>query len=275
MSYNSISGPKEKPKTQVMCIVRFFAYIGEWTIFYLREMGRMVLFFFSFFANAFRRPYRIRQVVREMHFIGSRSLLVIFLTSSFTGMVLALQGYHTLSQFGSEAVLGSLVALSLIRELGPVMAALMVTARAGSAMSAELGIMKITEQVDAMDVLTINPVKYLVVPKILAGILAMPLLVSIFDLVGIWGGYFVGVELLGVSAGSYFQRMAADVVFKDVYTGLVKSLVFGLTLTWVCCYKGYNCGHGAQGVSKATTEAVVLSAVLILVWDYFLTSILL
>lgn len=255
--------------------MRFFVDIGSHALFYVREMGRMVLFLTSFLAWIPRPPLRVRHLIREMHSIGTRSLLVIVLTSSFTGMVLALQGYHTLNQYGSEAVLGSLVALSLIRELGPVMAALMVTARAGSAMSAELGIMKITEQVDAMDVLTLNPVKYLVVPKMLAGVLVLPLLVSIFDVVGIFGGYLVGVRLLGVNAGSYFHRMAIDVDFEDVYTGLVKSLVFGLTLTWVCCYKGYHCGHGAKGVSRATTEAVVLSAVLILVWDYFMTSILL
>lgn len=249
--------------------------IGDWTIFIVREMGRMVIFLSSFFVQALTPPLRIKRILREIYFIGTKSLFVIFLTSSFTGMVLALQGYYTLSKFGSEAVLGSLVALSLIRELGPVLCALMVTARAGSAITAEIGIMKITEQVDALDVMTLNPVKFLVVPKVLAGVLVMPLLVSITDVIGIFGGYLVGVVLLDVNSGSYFNHMAQDVVFKDIYTGLIKSLVFGLTMAWVCTYKGYTCGHGAQGVSKATTEAVVLSAILILVWDYFITSLLL
>lgn len=235
----------------------------------------MALFFVSFFFLAFQPPFKLRNTVKEMYVIGFRSLLVIVLTASFTGMVLGLQGYYTLRKFGSEGLLGSAVALSLIRELGPVLSALMVTARAGSAMTAEIGIMKITEQVDALDVMTLNPIKYLVVPKIIAGILVLPLLVSIFDVVGIYGGYIIGVKLLGVSSSSFFYEMDSSVVFKDVYTGIVKALVFGLVLTWVCCYKGYYCGHGATGVNKATTEAVVLSAVLVLVWDYFLTSILL
>lgn len=235
----------------------------------------MALFLVSFFFLAFQPPFKLRNIVKEMYVIGFRSLLVIVLTASFTGMVLGLQGYYTLRKFGSEGLLGSAVALSLIRELGPVLSALMVTARAGSAMTAEIGIMKITEQVDALDVMTLNPIKYLVVPKIIAGILVLPLLVSIFDVVGIYGGYIIGVKLLGVSSSSFFYEMDSSVVFKDVYTGIVKALVFGLVLTWVCCYKGYYCGHGATGVNKATTEAVVLSAVLVLVWDYFLTSILL
>jgi phospholipid/cholesterol/gamma-HCH transport system permease protein len=238
-------------------------------------MGRMLIFLSSFFYLAFQPPLRIRHIIKEMHSIGVHSLLVILLTASFTGLVLGLQGYYTLRQFGSEALLGSAVALSLIRELGPVLGALMVTARAGSAMTAELGIMKISEQIDALDVMTINPIKFLVRPKILAGILVLPLLVSIFDVVGIYSGYVVGVKLLGVTTSSFFHEMASSIVFKDIYTGIIKSVAFGLILTWVCCYKGYYCGRGAKGVGKATTEAVVLSAVLILMLDYFLTSVLL
>ncbi len=255
--------------------MNIFVSVGKWTIFYLREMGRMVIFFASFIFFAFQPPLRLRTIVKEIHTIGVRSIFVVVITASFAGMVLGLQGYYTLRQFGSDSLLGSAVALSLIRELGPVLAALMVTARAGSAMAAEIGIMRITEQIDALDVMTLNPIKYLVVPKMLAGLIALPFLVSIFDIIGILGGYVVGVKLLGVNAGSFFHEMDSSVVFKDVYTGIIKSLVFGLVLAWICCYKGYYSSHGAKGVSKATTEAVVLSAVLILVWDYFLTSILL
>jgi phospholipid/cholesterol/gamma-HCH transport system permease protein len=238
-------------------------------------MGRMVVFLSYFFFLVFQPPLRIRSIVKEMHFIGVHSLFVIVLTAGFTGMVLGLQGYYTLRQFGSEALLGSAVALSLIRELGPVLGALMVTARAGSAMTAELGIMKISEQIDALDVMTIDPIKHLVRPKILAGILVLPLLVSIFDVIGIYSGFLVGVKLLGVTSSSFFHEMSSSVVFKDVYTGIIKAVVFGLVLAWVCCYKGYYCTRGAKGVGKATTEAVVLSAVLILMLDYFLTSMLL
>jgi phospholipid/cholesterol/gamma-HCH transport system permease protein len=241
----------------------------------IREMGRMGIFFSSFLTWAFRRPLKFERITQQIHFIGVKSLFVIVLTASFSGMVLGLQGYYTLQKFGSEGLLGSAVALSLIRELGPVLAALMVTGRAGSAIAAEIGIMKITEQIDALEVMAINPIKYLVVPKILAGLIAIPLLAAMFDVIGIYGGYLVGVKLLGVSAGSYFSQMEVSVVFRDVYTGVIKSVCFGVLLTWVCCYKGYYAGHGAAGVSKATTEAVVLASVLILVLDYFLTSILL
>lgn len=255
--------------------MELFVYIGKRSLAYVREMGRMMIFFSSFFYHLFRRPVRMRRIIREVYDIGVTSSSVILLTGSFTGMVLGLQGYYTLRKFGSESLLGSAVALSLIRELGPVLTALMVTARAGSAMAAEIGVMRITEQIDALDVMTLNPIKFLVVPKMVAGIIVLPLLASIFDVIGIIGGYLIGVELLGVNSGSFFHEMDASVVFKDVYGGLIKAMVFGLVLTWVCCYKGYYTGHGATGVSRATTEAVVLSSVLILAWDYFLTSILL
>jgi len=241
----------------------------------LREMGRMVLFFVQFLLGVFKRPLRIGRVVMEMHFIGVKSLFVIILVGAFSGMVLALQGYYALRTFGSEGMLGSAVSLGLVRELGPVLGALMVGARAGSAMTAEIGIMKISEQILALDVMTIDPMKYLVMPKIVAAIIVLPLLVSIFNVVGIFSGYAVAVGLLDISSGSYMESATSALVFRDVYSGLIKALVFGLVLSWVCCYKGYNCEHGAKGVSNATTEAVVMSSVLIFVLDYFLTSVLL
>jgi phospholipid/cholesterol/gamma-HCH transport system permease protein len=187
-------------------------------------------------------------------------------------MVLALQGYYTLKKFGSEGALGSAVALSLIRELGPVLTALMVSGRAGSAITAEIGIMRITEQLDAMDTMAVNPLQYVVTPKLLAGLICVPLLTAIFDVVGIFGGYLIGVVLLGVSSGSYFNGMVQSVTTLDVNGGIVKSLVFGLTIILVACYKGYFTQRGAEGVSRATTETVVLSAVLVLAWDYIITS---
>jgi len=229
----------------------------------------------SAFSWAFRPPAKIGLIVLHIKTIGLDSLLVVVLAGVFTGMVLGLQGYYSLRQFNAESWLGSAVALSLLRELGPVLSAFMVTGRTGSAMAAELGAMRVTEQIDALYSMAINPVKYLVSPRIIASLIAMPLLTAIFDVVGIFGAYLIGVGLLGVSSGSYFAGMENSVVFQDVYSGFMKSLSFGLIITWVCCYKGFNAPPMATGVSRATTESVVLSFVLVLVWDYFLTSIML
>lgn len=249
--------------------------LGNLTIAFIQELGRMLNFVLYAFLTMVRSPGKPFALLKQIHFIGAKSFFVIFLTATFTGMVLGLQGYYTLRKFGSEGMLGSVVALSLIRELGPVLTGLMVTGRAGSAITAEIGIMRITEQIDALEAMALEPFKYLMSPKILAALIAVPLLCSIFDVVGIYGGYVVGVKLLGVNPGAYFLEMEKSVVWKDVYSGLLKSLSFGLIISWVCCYKGYYTGHGAEGVSRATTSAVVLASVLILVWDYFLTSILL
>jgi phospholipid/cholesterol/gamma-HCH transport system permease protein len=235
----------------------------------------MVVFLGSALFWTFVPPLKWRRMIARIHFIGAKSLVVILLTGAFTGMVLGLQVFYTLSKFGSEAFLGPAVALSLIRELGPVLCALMVTGRAGSALTAEIGIMRITEQIDALTAMALNPMRYLIVPTILAGVIAFPLLTAIFDLVGIYGGYLVGVKLLGVGEGTYFGEMETYVALSDISQGLLKSLSFGLLVTWVCCYKGFYTGYGAEGVSRATTEAVVLSSVLILIWDYFLGSVLL
>ncbi len=249
--------------------------LGAAVLAFLASLGRFGLFLGEALGLIFVPPLKKRRIVRQLHFIGARSLLVITLTGMFTGMVLALQGYYTLSRFGSTAFLGPAVAISLITELGPVLAALMVTGRAGSALTAELGIMRITEQIDALEVMALNPMRYLVVPNILAGIIALPLLGALFDVVGIYGGYMVGVELLGVSSGTYFSGIADAVDLSDITQGLYKSLTFGLLIAWICCFKGYHAGYGAEGVSKATTEAVVLSSVMVLVVDYFLNSVLL
>ena len=241
----------------------------------LRRMGRMGLFFARTALLTVTPPFKFSQLLKQIQFIGSQSVLVIFLTGAFSGMVLGLQGYYTLDRFGSAALLGPMVALSLIKELGPVLCALMVTGRAGSAMTAEIGIMRITEQIDAIELMGVNPHRFLVVPKFLAGILALPLLTAIFDVVGIFGGYLIGVKLLGIGGGTYFGEMGSYVDMEDILGGIYKSLCFGALIAWVCCYKGYYAGFGARGVSQATTQAVVLSSVLILIWDYVMTSLLL
>lgn len=252
--------------------------LGGYGLLRVRRMGLMGLFLFQAFLYTLVPPIKFRRVIKQIHFIGAQSTVVILLTGCFSGMVLGFQGYYSLSRFGSDAFLGPMVGLSLIKELGPVITALMVTGRAGSAISAEIGIMRITEQIDAMSLMGLNPFRYLVVPSLLAAVVSLPLLTAIFDVVGIFGGYLIGGKLLGVAAGTYFGEMANYVEMSDIMEGFYKSLSFGILIVWVCCYKGYYTtilsGFGAEGVSKATTQAVVLSSVLILVWDYFMTSAL-
>ncbi|MCZ7626244.1 MAG: ABC transporter permease [Candidatus Methylomirabilota bacterium] len=248
--------------------------IGRVVLQQVRTMGSMAIFLGSTGFWAALPPLKIRRIVGQIYFIGVKSSSIILLTAAFSGMVLGLQGYYTLRKFGSEALLGPAVGLSLIRELGPVMAALMVAARAGSASAAEIGIMRITEQIDALEAMAVNPMKYLVVPKVIAGLIAVPLLTAIFDVVGIFGGYLVGVKMLGVGAGTYFSEMRNMVEMSDIRGGFLKSVSFGLIVTWVCTYKGFYTGYGAEGVGKATTEAVVLSSVLVLVWNYVMTAVL-
>jgi len=252
----------------------FIRKLGALSLFSLRRTGRMGLFLGQAFIYASTPPFKFFRVLQQIRFIGFQSILVIFLTGAFAGMVLGLQGFYTLNRFGSTGLLGPMVAFSLIRELGPVLSALMVTGRAGSAMTAEIGIMRNTEQIDALKLMGLNPFRYLVVPRLLACIISLPLLSSIFNVVGIFGGYLIGVRLLGVGVGNYFGEMTNYVEMEDVLGGIYKSLCFGVLITWVSCYKGYYTGFGAEGVSKATTQAVVLSSVLICVLDYFLTSIL-
>ena len=254
-----------------MSIVEMIERLGALVLDGILQLGQFVLFLLGAVFYMFVPPFKPRLWIRQIRTIGADSLFLIILT----GMVLGLQGYNTLRRFGSEGALGAVVALVLVRELGPVLAALMIAARAGSAMAAELGSMQSTEQIDALTVMAINPVQYLVSPRVLAGVVSFPLLTSIFDVIGIWGGYMIGVGLMGAPSGAYFNRIAATMTGHDIATGLYKALVFGVIVMWVCCYKGYHAERMATGVSRATTEAVVLSSVLILAWDYFLTSILL
>jgi len=258
----------------VETLLRPVESLGRVSLDTLGSLGRFGRFLGEAVAWAFVPPFKVGNFLERVHFIGFRSLSVIILTGAFTGMVLGLQVFLTLSRFGSEAFLGPAVALSLIRELGPVLSALMVTGRAGSALTAEIGIMRITEQIDALTVMALNPMRYLIVPVIVAGVITFPLMTALFDVVGIFGGYLVGVRLLGLSEGTYFGEMQTFVNMADIWTGFWKSLSFGVIVTWVCAYKGYYSGHGAEGVSRATTHAVVLSSVLIFVWDYFLGSVL-
>jgi phospholipid/cholesterol/gamma-HCH transport system permease protein len=265
-----------------MIVLKLLEKFGDLGLYYVNQAGRMGIFLFHVVISIFKLPYyKISNITKQIYVIGSLSIFVIVFTGAFTGMVLGLQGYNTLRKFGSEGLLGSAVALSLIRELGPVLAALMVTGRAGSAICAEIGIMRNSEQIDALECMAIDPHKYIMAPKFIATIVSMPLLTAIFNVVGIFGGYLVGVKMLGASEGSYFTSMYKDVEFQDVYMGFVKSLCFGLLIVWICAAKGYYVHHertggfGAEGVSRVTTYAVVLTSVSILVFDFFITSLLL
>lgn len=252
----------------------FFEYIGRITIRLVEEIGSIAIFCYNFLFWLFRRPFFFRQLFKQMEFIGVRSVTVVLLTGMFTGMVSALQGYYGFSLFGAESLVGSTTALGLLRELGPVLASLMVTARAGSAITAEIGTMRVTEQIDALTVMGVNPFQYLVTPRIIAAIVMMPMLTLIFDSIGIVGSYLVGVKLLGIDSGIFMARIVEYVDYKDLFTGLTKATFFGVILSMVGCYKGFTTTGGAEGVGKSTTSSVVISSVSILVADYFLTAVM-
>jgi phospholipid/cholesterol/gamma-HCH transport system permease protein len=255
--------------------------LGNAALYQVNDLGRMGQFLLNSALGVFGRPFRPAALIRQIRQIGANSFAVIFFTAAFTGMVLGLQGYYTLSKFGSESVLGSAVALSLIRELGPVLTALMVTGRAGSAMCAEIGIMRNSEQIDALECMSIDPFRFLIAPKFLATLISLPALTQLFNVIGIFGGYLVGVKLLGVNPGAYFASMEHSVVNQDINLGIIKSFVFALLIVWICTGRGYfvnqirGAGFGAEGVSRVTTQAVVLASISILVWDYLLTALLL
>jgi phospholipid/cholesterol/gamma-HCH transport system permease protein len=254
--------------------LRLIEGLGRISLDVVQSLGRFGHFFGEAVAFTFVPPFKLGRLVDRINFIGFRSLTIVVLTGAFTGMVLGLQLFLTLTRFGADGFIGPAVALALLRELGPVLCAVFVTGLAGSALTAEIGIMRITEQIDALTVMALNPIRYLVVPAIVAGLIAFPLMTAIFDVVGIFGGYLVTVELLGLSRGTYFGEMQSFVNYSDIMVGFWKSLSFGILVPWVCTYKGYHCGHGAEGVARATTQAVVLSSVLILVWDYVLGTLL-
>jgi phospholipid/cholesterol/gamma-HCH transport system permease protein len=258
---------------------RPFAALGERVIGWVNELGAAAIFLFKAFIMIFR-PKQLPGIIHQMYFIGATSTSIILLVGLFTGMVLGLQSYHALVKFGAQGALGTLVALSLVRELGPVLTAIMVTARAGSAMTAEIGIQRISEQIDALDTMRIDPLMYLISPRIAAAIISFPILTAMFDLVGIFGGYLSGSVLLGVNAGTYFYRVQSAIEMQDITDGFIKALVFAIIVTTVCCFQGYfthmrKDSYGAKAVSLATTSAVVMSCVLILVADYIVTSFLL
>ena len=268
----------EEQKMTGSSILPFFHPLGKRAVNIINNLGAAVIFFGLAFLRIFR-PKQFREIMQQVFYIGAKSSNIVMLIGLFTGMVIGLQLYYTLTKVGSEGFLGSVVALSLIRELGPVLTAIMITARAGSAMTAEIGFLRISEQIDALYTMRIDSLRYLISPRIAASIISFPVLTSFFDLMGILGGYLTGVLLLGVNKGTYFYRIHAYVELTDIRVGFIKSLVFALLVSTICCYQGYfthlrTDSYGSKSVSLSTTSAVVLSCVMVLIADYAVTSLL-
>ncbi len=254
--------------------MRFLELLGLYVAAFVKELGGHVVLLFRFIRWAVAPPFRIREVVRQISTIGADSFLVVALTGTFSGMVLSFESYHALRMFGAESLVGATLGLSMLRELGPVLTGLMVTGRAGSAMAAELGSMKVTEQIEALRAMAVNPVDFLVVPRVAASAFAVPLLTVMCDFLGILGGYAVGVGVLGINSSLFINKMLSYMDSSDLFGGLLKAFFFGIILSIVGCYRGFSTSGGAEGVGRSTTRAVVVASVSILVADYFLTALM-
>jgi len=248
--------------------------LGRKTTQFVMEMGRVLIFLSQTVRWTVSRPFYLKNLLKQMEQIGVNSVPVVLTTAISTGMVLALQSYTGFKRFGAETLIGAVVSLSMTRELGPVLTGLMVAGRAGAAMAAELGTMKVTEQIDALETLATNPMKYLVVPRFLASTVMMFFLTVLGMMIGVTGGYFVGVKVLGANPVTYINQSIDNTEVTDIWYGLIKSLVFGAVVGLIGCYKGFHTEGGAEGVGKATTGAVVVSCMLILILDYFLSALL-
>lgn len=252
-----------------------FARLGQRGVANLQTMGHSGVFLLRMFI---RNPDISRlwpALMRQLHFVGVLSCLIIVVSALFVGMVIGLQGYNTLQKFGASSQLGQLLALSIGRELGPVISALLFAGRAGSALTAEIGLMKATEQLASMDMMGVDPLGRVIYPRFLAGLISLPLLALIFTAVAIYGGYFVGVDWLGVDAGSFWSNMQAAVDFRlDILSGIIKSIVFAFVVVWIAVFQGFNCIATAEGISQATTRTVVYSSLAVLGLDFILTAMM-
>lgn len=247
--------------------------LGRSLIDFVLQTGHLLHFSGRALAFALRGQARPRLIFEQMQFIGTKSLFIIILTGAFTGMVFALQVGRAFALFNAESLTGAVASIALARELAPVLAALMVTARAVSAMAAQIGTMRVTQQIDALETMAVDSLNYLATPRIIATVLMLPLLCAVFDLVGSLGCYIVGVHLLSIPVGIFMSKIEFYVLTEDIVQGLFKSVLFGLIISSIGCYKGYHAKGGAVGVGRATTEAVVLASVMVLVSDYFITAI--
>lgn len=265
----------QKSKT----VIGFFNFFGKPVMRINNSLGAFTIFLFKSFILIFQLK-QIPLIINQIYMIGARSVVIVMLVGLFTGMVLGLQLHYVLIQFGAIGYLGSAISLSLVRELGPVLTAIMITARAGSAMAAEIGIQRISEQIDALQTMRISPLGYLISPRLAAAIISFPILTAFFDLIAIFGGFVSGVLLVGNNPGVYFDRVVRSLQFVDIYSGFIKSLVFAVLVVTICCFQGYfthmrRDSFGAKSVGLSTTQAVVLSCILILVSDYVVTSLIL
>ncbi len=253
----------------------FFTMLGSWVTGAIWRLGFASRFFWLTLRHSGSSFRRFHLIIREIYFAGVLSLIIILVSGLFVGMVLGLQGYDTLVRYGSSEALGVLVSLSLVRELGPVVAALLFASRAGSAMTAEIGLMKATEQLAAMEMMAVNPIARVIAPRFWAGVISMPLLAALFSAMGVLGGYLVGVVMIGVDEGSFWSQMQAAVDFReDILNGVIKSFVFGIAITWIAVFEGYDAPPTAEGVSGATTRTVVTASLSILALDFILTALM-
>ena len=252
-----------------------FRHLGELVTSRIRRLGYAARFFVYMLVHSGTALRRFHLTIREIYFAGVLSLIIILVSGLFVGMVLGLQGYETLQRYGASESLGVLVALSLVRELGPVIAGLLFASRAGSAITAEIGLMKATEQISAMEMMAVDPVARVVAPRFWGGVISMPLLAALFSGLGIFGGYLVGVQLIGVDEGAFWSQMQAAVdVRSDIQNGVIKSFVFGVAVSWIAVFEGFDAPPTAEGVSRATTRTVVTSSLAILALDFVLTALM-
>lgn len=253
----------------------FIRNLGRMVLNGVERTGRATLFLGEILRGMPELATRLFLVIQQVYAVGVLTLLIILVSGLFVGMVLGLQGYNTLVRFGAEQSLGLLVALSLVRELGPVVTALLFAGRAGSALTAEIGLMKATEQLAAMEMMAVNPVNRVIAPRFLAGVIAMPLLAVLFSAVGVLGGHLIGVGLLGVDAGAFWSQMQAGVDFHDdILNGVIKSVVFGFVVSWIAVFEGYDAVPTSEGVSRATNRTVVFSSLSVLGFDFILTALM-
>jgi len=258
-----------------MSLADFLPRLGRWALGYLFRLGHGAFFFVELLKNTPASLRRFYLVVAQIHAIGNYSVVIIAASGLAVGFVLGLQGYYTLSRYGAAESLGLLVALSLVRELGPVVTALLFAGRAGTSLTAEIGLMKAGEQLAAMEMMAIDPKQRVLAPRLLGGIIAMPLLAAMFSAVGIFGGYVVGVLMIGIDPGQFWSQMQAGVdVWDDVGNGIIKSIVFGVTCTFVALYEGYEANATPEGVAQATTRTVVISSLAVLLLDFVLTAVM-
>ncbi|KPJ93826.1 MAG: ABC transporter permease [Gammaproteobacteria bacterium SG8_11] len=256
-------------------MISYFERLGESALNIFEKLGRGHLFLLHVLSGVPGVLWRFSLVIQQLYAVGVLSLLIIGVAGFFVGMVLGLQGYNTLIDFGAEESLGVVVALTLVRELGPVVSALLFAGRAGSALTAEIGLMKATEQLSAMEMMAVDPLHRVIAPRLLAGIIAVPFLAALFSAIGVLGGYFVGVGLVGVDEGTFWSQMQDNVdLYDDVLNGVIKSVVFGIVVTWIAVFEGYDTVPTSEGVSRATTRTVVHGSLAVLGLDFVLTALM-